>query len=157
MGVFTLLGSNVGEYGILALNFTVWPFHFKGGGREMALPTQWNAVAVQWTKGVRAQPAYLPTREGETIVRRRTVESRTGIARAAHDAHGPGSGRERSWLVKTVVTGVSAQPVELAIEQSHTSNTVSGTEEDRPDEAYEATIISLDGDALERLLRLARE
>lgn len=59
--------------------------------------------------------------------------------------------------MKTVVTGVSAQSVELAIEQPHTSNTVPGTEEDRPDEAYEATIISLDGATLERLLRLARE
>lgn len=69
----------------------------------------------------------------------------------------PAWGRERSWLVTTVVTGVSAQALDLAIEQSRTSSTVPVTEEDRPDEAFEATIIQLDGATLERLLRLANE
>lgn len=59
--------------------------------------------------------------------------------------------------MKTAVAGVNAQPVELAIEPPRTSSAVLSTEEDQPDEAFEATILLLDGVTLERLLRLAAE
>ena len=108
----------------------------------------------------RSRPASGPAGTRGTvvaIVRRRTVANREGIALAAPDAVDPGKGHERSWLVKTAAVGVNTQSVELAIEQPRTSGAVLATEEEKPDEVFEATILQLDGATLERLFRMAAE
>lgn len=74
-----------------------------------------------------------------------------------HDTHGPVRGHERSWLVKTVTTAVNTQPMGMAAEQPLSTPALNGEEEQRPDEAFEATILRLDATTLERLFRLAGE
>lgn len=59
--------------------------------------------------------------------------------------------------MKTTVTGMNTQPVELAIEQPRPSGALLSAEEEKPDEVFEATILQLDGATLERLLRMAAE
>lgn len=66
-------------------------------------------------------------------------------------------GHERSWLVKTVTTAASVQPMGIGAEQPLSSLPLGVEEETRPEEAFEATILRLDATTLERILKLAGE
>lgn len=57
--------------------------------------------------------------------------------------------------MKTVTTAVSAQPMGMAAEQPLSTPALNSEEEQRPGEAFEATILQLDGTTLEQLFRLA--
>lgn len=140
------------NYGILAPNSARWLVEEKpielSARRAVRSPH-----AVQWTEAFALQPAYLPPRGGTLTIRRtcpRSWRSAASLARTAQRM-----GLERSWLVKTVTTAVSAQPMGMAAEQPLSTPALNSEEEQRPGEAFEATILRLDGTTLEQLFRLA--
>lgn len=59
--------------------------------------------------------------------------------------------------MKTVTTTASIQPMTVAAEQPLSPSAPRTDEEAQPGEAFEATILRLDGTTLERLLKLAGE
>jgi hypothetical protein len=66
------------------------------------------------------------------------------------------AGYERSWLVKTVIATASAQQMVTMLDELDPSDLSRGVEdEERSEEAFEATIIRLDGATADRLCRLA--
>lgn len=74
-----------------------------------------------------------------------------------HDTRGLTKGRERSYQVKIVPTPASAQPTGMAAEQPLSPPAPGAEGEAQPGDAFEATILRLDGTTLERLLKLAGE
>lgn len=65
-------------------------------------------------------------------------------------------GHERNELVKTIVAA-NTSAVLTAGEQPMPTSTAARREDERSEEAFEATIIQLDGATAERLFRLAGE
>lgn len=109
---------------------------------------------VQWTMSARAPTGVLPL---QAMLSRRGGRVRAGGEESRRDTRGPLTGHERSWLVKTVTTTASIQPMTVAAEQPLSPPAPRTDEEAQPGEAFEATILRLDGTTLERLLKLAGE